>query len=96
MLDTPRKMIKLEASTTGRGASLNQRINQMFYGVFTEDGLDQVCDTMAQAKQERRDLKTMGCEVWIAHEDDGALWTIDGAMQDGMGFKAACKFMMED
>ena len=95
MLDIRRKKIKLETSTTGQ-RPINQRIIKMFYGVFTEDGLDQVCDTMAQAKQERRDLKAMGCEVWIAHEDDGALWTIDGAMQDGMGFKAACKFMMED
>ena len=56
----------------------------MFYGVFTEDGLDQVCDTMAQAEQERRDLKAMGCEVWIAQaEDEQNLAAIGDYIREG-------------
>ena len=32
----------------------------MVYAVFTEDGLDQVCGSEREAKQEVKDLKGMG------------------------------------
>lgn len=35
------------------------------YTLITEDGIDQHCETEAQAKREKRDLEKMGCTVKI-------------------------------
>ena len=34
-----------------------------FYGLFTEDGLDQICYTAKEAKRETKDLTGMGLTV---------------------------------
>lgn len=47
----------------------------MFYAVFTDDGLDQICDTQSQANREARDLRRLGCggvKVRPVADDDEA------------------------
>lgn len=46
--------------------------NQKVYAVITEDGLDQFCDTKAQASKEKKDLEKMGCAVKIKTFDSWA------------------------
>lgn len=40
------------------------------FAVFTEDGLDQVCETRAIARKEARDLRDMGCEVRVVEGEE--------------------------
>lgn len=35
----------------------------MLYAIITEDGLDQVCETIADARREAKDLRALGCTV---------------------------------
>lgn len=35
------------------------------YTLITEDGVDQHCETLAQANKEKRDLQALGCTVKI-------------------------------
>lgn len=42
------------------------------YAIITEDGIDQLCDTLEQAKVEKHDLIEMGCTVRIKKFDNDA------------------------
>ena len=62
----------------------------MFIGLFTEDGLDQVCTTQAQATRETRDLRAMGCRVNAYQAGkELALYAIDDWIRDGISFAVA-------
>lgn len=59
-------------------------------GLFTEDGLDQVCTSARDTSRERRDLINMGCTVnTYTARDESALYDIDDWMRDGVPFATA-------
>lgn len=41
------------------------------YGIFTEDGLDQVVETKELARKEATDLGKLGCRVWAFKLPEG-------------------------
>lgn len=62
------------------------------FGVFTEDGLDQVVETKVLALQEKVDLMEMGCTVYIRqHDDEEWFELVDEFMRDGFTFLQAVK-----
>jgi len=61
-----------------------------FIGIFTCDGLDQICETTAQAAAETRDLRAMGCDVWrYVARDESTLDAIGDWIRDGRSFAVA-------
>lgn len=42
----------------------------MLYVIIADQTFDQVCETEAQAKREKRDLEKMGCEVKVKKVKD--------------------------
>ena len=61
----------------------------MFIGLYTEDGLDQICTTTAQATRETRDLRAMGCKVRAHKAPEDVLYDIDAALRDGLTWAKA-------
>ena len=63
---------------------------QIFIGLFTEDGLDQICETEQQASAERKDLISVGCKVSVYRAaDELTLYAIDEWIRDGISFATA-------
>lgn len=63
-----------------------------FIGLFTEDGLDQICEGEVNANREARDLRDMGCKVRVwADDDEAVLHAIDDHMRAGERFNMAVK-----
>ena len=63
----------------------------MAFGIFTDDGLDQIVSTYAEAKKEKRDLKEMGCSVKgiVESDDESQFDAIHDMMRDGKSFAVA-------
>lgn len=60
------------------------------YGVFTQDGLDQVCSGKVDAAREAKDLRAMGCETCIIYADSELHFdAADDVLRDGGTFAAA-------
>lgn len=69
---------------------------EKFWGVFTEDGLDQTVETLALANVELADLLAMGYTANLHRGEQWALDIIDEYMRDGLSFKTAVRYMMRD
>jgi hypothetical protein len=70
-------------------------MKSVVYGVFTEDGLDQVCSLENEARREVKALQVMGCKTMVlcGHELD-----FDAAhdiIRDGGSFAKARKVFMQ-
>lgn len=71
-------------------APKNPATAPLIIGLFTEDGLDQICTTESQAFNEKRDLRAMGCTVNAYHVvNESDLDRIDSYMRDGVRFATA-------
>lgn len=53
----------------------------MLFIIIADGAFDQVCETEAQAKREKRDLEKMGCDVRIRKVKD---WAEVAAIEDRM------------
>ena len=53
----------------------------MLYIIIADDTFDQVCETEASAKKEKRDLEKIGCTVRIRKARD---WAEANAIEDCM------------
>lgn len=53
----------------------------MLFVIIADGTFDQVCETEAQAKREKRDLEKMGCEVRIRKVKD---WAEANALEEKM------------
>lgn len=53
----------------------------MLYVIIADDTIDQVCETEAQAKREKRDLEKMGCKVRIRKVAD---WAAANTLEEKM------------
>lgn len=62
------------------------------FGIFTEDGLDQIVETQDLAQQEKSDLVAMGCNAKIVRTDnESRLYHIDELIRAGKSFAAAIR-----
>lgn len=67
----------------------------MKYAVFTQDGLDQICDTYEDAKREAKDLRAMGCDTMICDAKDETLFDVaDEVLREGGSLNKARKAML--
>ena len=69
-------------------------IQGKFWGVFTEDGLDQEVETKELAQRERRDLKEMGCKVWLCEAEPCELAVMHDHMREGASFSKAKRLVL--
>ena len=53
----------------------------MLYVIIADNTFDQVCETEAQAKREKRDLEKMGCAVKVKRVAD---WAAANALEEKM------------
>lgn len=59
------------------------------FGVFTQDGLDNIEDTLQLADKHASDLQFEGCCTRIAHGEESELSVMHDLMADGQSFDDA-------